>query len=56
MQANDKSEWMWSIYLKFVVVLYFVNMMMTGVVSVLFGFFMHGHFVVTLAFHPFQFR
>lgn len=56
LRANDKSERMWSMYVKYVVVLYFFNMTMTGVGSVLFGFLMQGHFVVNLAFHPFQFE
>lgn len=55
-QANDKSEWMWSMYLRYIVVLYFFNMLMTGVASVLFGYFMQGHFAVSLAFHPFKFE
>lgn len=55
-QANEKSEYMWSMYLKYVVVLYFGNMTMTGVTSVLFGYFLQGQFDVNLAFHPFQFR
>lgn len=55
-QANEKSEFMWSMYLKYVVVLYFFNMTVTGVTSVLLGYFLQGHFVVSLAFHPFQFR
>lgn len=54
-QAHVKSEWMWTMYFKYVIVLYFFNMMTTGVASVLFGFFMQGHFDVNFAFHPFQF-
>lgn len=42
-------------YLKYVIVLYFINMMMTGVASVLFGFLVQGQFDVNRAFHPFQF-
>lgn len=56
MQANEKSEFMWSMYLRYAVVLYFVNMTMTGVISVLFVYVLQGHFAVSLAFHPFRFR
>lgn len=55
MQANVKSEWMCTMYFKYIVVLYSFNLMMTGVASVSFGFFMQGHFDVNLAFHPLQY-
>lgn len=55
MQAHESGECMWSMYLKYVVVLYFINMMMTGVASVVFSFLIQGNFDVNRAFHPFQF-
>lgn len=55
LQANQTSEWLCSVYLKYVVVLYFIQMMATGVASVLFGIAIQGQFDVDHAFHPFLF-
>lgn len=52
-KANDKIEWIWKMYLKFVFEIIPVNMCVLSVTSILFSFFISGHFDIKYTYHPF---
>lgn len=52
-KANDKIEWVWKNYLKFVSVMIPSNMCMLSATSVLLGYLISGHFDIKYTYHPF---
>lgn len=52
-KANDKIEWIWKIYLKFVFEIIPSNMCVLSVTSILLSYFISGHFDVKYTYHPF---
>lgn len=53
-QANDKSEWPWQIYFKFVISVIF-TITTLSIASVLICWLWNGYFDVTLVYHPSRF-
>lgn len=52
-KANDKIEWIWKIYLKFVFEIIPSNMCALSITSILLGYFISGHFDIKYTYHPF---
>lgn len=54
-QTNNKCNWLWQIYIKFVMVGVFFNTVAMSVVSVFISYRKNGHFVTKDSYHPFKF-
>lgn len=54
-KINDKSEWMWNFYYKYVVCVFIINVFTMATISVVIGYLLNGDFDATHAYHLFVF-
>lgn len=55
-EANEKSEWTWMFYFKYVFNIIFGSYIFGGIASVLYCFYEHGKFDYEHAYVPYSFR
>lgn len=53
-EANNKSEWLWSVYFKYLMGGFFANMMVAAIISGALCYILSGHLDVDILYHPYK--